>query len=85
MVSEELFMNSMADQIVITEKISQAKNIRDAVGRRYGTILRAEGHLFDLSSPKPLIPPESGRAPPCCGPTGCIHQDRWRRQQGIQA
>ena len=38
----------MADQIVITEKTSQAKDIRTAVGSRYGDILPAEGHLFDL-------------------------------------
>src|SRR5271163_4983776 len=36
----------MADQIVITEKTSQAKDIRSAVGSRYGDILPAEGHLF---------------------------------------
>lgn len=45
-------MNGMADQIVITEKTSQAKDIRDAVGHRYGTILPAEGHLFDLVEPE---------------------------------
>ena len=33
----------MADQIVITEKSSQAKDVRAAVGSRYGEILRAEG------------------------------------------
>ena len=33
----------MADQIVITEKTSQAKDIRTAVGSRYGDILPAEG------------------------------------------
>jgi DNA topoisomerase III len=38
----------MADQIVITEKTSQAKDVRAAVGFRYGDILPAEGHLFDL-------------------------------------
>src|SRR5215475_9755259 len=36
----------MADQIVIAEKTSQAKDIRAAVGSRYGDILPAEGHLF---------------------------------------
>jgi hypothetical protein len=35
----------MADQIVITEKSSQAKDVRAAVGSRYGEILPAEGHL----------------------------------------
>ena len=31
----------MADQIVITEKTSQAKDVRAAVGSRYGDILPA--------------------------------------------
>jgi hypothetical protein len=34
----------MSDQIVITEKTSQAKDVRAAVGSRYGDILPAEGH-----------------------------------------
>src|SRR5215813_3118822 len=46
----------MADQIVITEKTSQAKDIRAAVGSRYGDILPAEGHLFDLLEPEDLVP-----------------------------
>ena len=47
---------SMADQIVITEKTSQAKDIRAAVGSRYGDILPAEGHLFDLLEPEDVVP-----------------------------
>src|SRR3954451_25291187 len=46
----------MADQIVITEKASQAKDVRAAVGSRYGEILPAEGHLFDLLEPKDVVP-----------------------------
>jgi DNA topoisomerase-3 len=46
----------MADQIVITEKTSQAKDIRAAVGSRYGDILPAEGHLFDLLEPEDVVP-----------------------------
>jgi DNA topoisomerase IA len=42
----------MVDQIVITEKTTQAKDIRAAVGSRYGEILPAEGHLFDLLEPE---------------------------------
>ncbi|TDH60823.1 DNA topoisomerase III [Dankookia rubra] len=42
----------MTDQIVITEKTSQAKDVRAAVGSRYGAILPAEGHLFDLVEPE---------------------------------
>jgi hypothetical protein len=46
----------MADQIVITEKTSQTKDIRAAVGSRYGDILPAEGHLFDLLEPEDVVP-----------------------------
>ncbi len=46
----------MAEQIVITEKTSQAKDIREAVGSRYGAILPAEGHLFDLVEPEEVEP-----------------------------
>ena len=46
----------MADQIVITEKNSQAKDVRAAVGARYGTILPAEGHLIDLQEPEDADP-----------------------------
>ena len=46
----------MADQIVITEKTSQAKDVRGAVGSRYGDILPAEGHLFDLVEPEDVMP-----------------------------
>ena len=46
----------MADQIVITEKTSQAKDVRAAVGSRYGEILPAEGHLFDLLEPEDVVP-----------------------------
>jgi hypothetical protein len=46
----------MADQIVITEKSSQAKDVRAVVGSRYGEILPAEGHLFDLLEPGDVVP-----------------------------
>ena len=46
----------MGDQIVITEKTSQAKDVRAAVGARYGTILPAEGHLIDLQEPEEADP-----------------------------
>jgi DNA topoisomerase III len=46
----------MADQIVITEKSSQAKDVRAAIGARYGEILPAEGHLFDLLEPEDVVP-----------------------------
>src|SRR5882757_3828749 len=46
----------MPDQIVITEKSSQAKDVGAAVGSRYGDILPAEGHLFDLLEPEDVVP-----------------------------
>jgi DNA topoisomerase-3 len=46
----------MAEQIVITEKTSQAKDVRAAVGSRYGDILPAEGHLFELLEPEDVVP-----------------------------
>src|SRR5271163_2768727 len=46
----------MADQIVITEKTSQANDVRAAVGSRYGDILPAEGHLLDLLEPEDVVP-----------------------------
>ena len=46
----------LADHIVITEKTSQAKDVRAAVGSRYGDILPAEGHLFVLLEPQVVVP-----------------------------
>ena len=46
----------MTDQIVITEKTSQAKDVRAAVGSRFGDVLPAEGHLFDLLEPEDVVP-----------------------------
>ena len=46
----------MTDQIVITEKSSQAKDLRAAVGSRYGAVLAAEGHLLDLCEPEDANP-----------------------------
>ena len=43
-------------QIVITEKSSQAKDVRAAVGSRYGAILAAEGHLLELCEPEEVNP-----------------------------
>jgi DNA topoisomerase-3 len=46
----------MANQVIITEKTSQAKDVRAAVGNRYGLVLPAEGHLFDLVEPEDVVP-----------------------------
>jgi DNA topoisomerase-3 len=46
----------VTEQIVITEKTSQAKDVRSAVGSRYGDILPAEGHLLDLVEPEDVVP-----------------------------
>ena len=41
---------------MITEKASQARDVRAAVGSRYGTVLAAEGHLLDLCEPEDVNP-----------------------------
>ena len=46
----------MTRQLVITEKASQARDVRAAVGSRYGTVLAAEGHLLDLCEPEDANP-----------------------------
>jgi len=43
-------------QLVITEKTSQARDVRAAVGNRYGQILPAEGHLIELLEPEDVAP-----------------------------
>jgi DNA topoisomerase III len=65
----------MADQIVITEKTSQAKDIRAAVGSRYGDILPAEGHLFDLLEPEDVVPAWKHWSPILLRPEG-LHGTR---------
>ena len=46
----------MTRQVVITEKASQARDVRAAVGSRYGAVLAAEGHLLDLCEPEDANP-----------------------------
>src|SRR5204862_3522661 len=60
----------MADQIVITEKTSQAKDVRAAVGSRYGDVLPAEGHLFDLLEPEDVVPEWKRWSPVLLRPAG---------------
>src|SRR5208337_2443760 len=38
--------------LIITEKASQAKDLRGALGARFGQILPAEGHLLRLAEPE---------------------------------
>src|ERR1019366_5418374 len=40
----------------ITEKSSQARDVRAALGNRYGAILPAEGHLITLLEPEEVNP-----------------------------
>ncbi|MDE2674061.1 MAG: DNA topoisomerase [Paracoccaceae bacterium] len=44
------------NSIVICEKPSQARNLRAAIGTRYGTILAARGHLLTLEEPHEANP-----------------------------
>jgi DNA topoisomerase III len=60
----------LADHIVITEKTSQAKDVRAAVGSRYGDILPAEGHLFDLLEPQDVVPAWKRWSPILLRPNG---------------
>src|SRR3954451_18576474 len=60
----------MADQIVITEKTSQAKDVRAAIGSRYGDILPAEGHLLDLLEPQDVVPAWKSWSPILLRPDG---------------
>jgi DNA topoisomerase-3 len=46
----------VVEQFVITEKSSQAKDVRAAIGSNYGQILPAEGHLLDLQEPEEAVP-----------------------------
>ena len=41
----------MGGSLVIAEKPSQARNLREALGNRYGRILSARGHIFKLAEP----------------------------------
>ena len=60
----------MTDQIVITEKTNQAKDVRAAIGGRYGAILPAEGHLFDLIEPEEVSPDWKRWTPALLRPEG---------------
>jgi hypothetical protein len=40
--------------VIIAEKTSQAKDLRAALGARFGQILPAEGHLLRLANPRRL-------------------------------
>src|SRR3954453_12922925 len=60
----------MPNQIVITEKTSQEKDVRAAVGSRYGHILPAEGHLFDLLEPEDVVPEWKRWSPLLLRPAG---------------
>jgi DNA topoisomerase-3 len=52
----------MADKFVITEKASQAKDVRPALGAQFGFILPAEGRLLDLVEPEEAVPAWKRRA-----------------------
>src|ERR1700738_4591947 len=60
----------MADQIVITEKTSQAKDVRATIGYRYGCFLPAEGHLLDRLEPEDVVPEWRRRSPILLRPEG---------------
>jgi DNA topoisomerase-3 len=71
----------MADQIVITEKTSQAKDVRAAVGSRYGAILPAEGHLLSLVEPEDVVPEWKRWSPVLLRPEGPIKSTTCRSRE----
>src|SRR3712207_4320930 len=60
----------MPDDLVITEKTSQAKDVRAAVGARFGPVLPAEGHLLALLEPEEVAPAWKRWAPVLLRPDG---------------
>tara|TARA_R110002020_G_scaffold260972_1_gene475349 strand:- start:1700 stop:2014 length:315 start_codon:yes stop_codon:yes gene_type:complete len=60
----------VVDQIVITEKSGQAKDVRAAVGSSFGTILPAAGHLLDLEEPEDAAPEWKRWSPVLLRPNG---------------
>ena len=60
----------MSHQIVITEKASQARDVRAAVGGRYGPVLAAEGHLLDFAEPEDVDPAWKRWSPVLLRPDG---------------
>lgn len=51
----------MSRSLVIAEKPSQARNYESALGKRYGDIFAARGHLFTLMNPEEINPAEWGK------------------------
>ena len=60
----------MPDDVVITEKTSQAKDVRAAVGARFGPVLPAEGPLLALLEPEEVVPDWKRWAPVLLRPDG---------------
>src|SRR3712207_4371275 len=60
----------MLADLVITEKTSQARDVRAAVGSRYGAILPAEGHLLTLREPEEVEPAWKRWSPVLLRPDG---------------
>src|ERR687893_1365031 len=60
----------MPDDLVITEKTSQAKDVRAAVGARFAPALPAEGHLLTLLEPEEVDPAWKRWSPVLLRPDG---------------
>ncbi|HYG85593.1 MAG TPA: DNA topoisomerase [Azospirillum sp.] len=56
--------------LIITEKSSQAKDLRTAIGERFGRILPAEGHLLRLAEPEEVNPAWKRWTPTLLKPDG---------------
>jgi DNA topoisomerase-3 len=58
--------------LIITEKTSQAKDLRAAIGARLGQILPAKGHLLRLAEPEEVNADWKSGLAPCLNPMGFI-------------
>jgi DNA topoisomerase-3 len=70
--------------IVIAEKPSQAKLYRAAVGARYGPILPALGHLFELAEPEDVNPEWKTWSVGILRPEGGFYPNRLRKDGGAR-
>ena len=63
--------------LIITEKTSQARDLRSALGDRFGQILPAEGHLLRLAEPHEVEPSWKSWASILLKPAHMTTADEW--------
>ena len=70
--------------LIITEKTSQARDLRAALGDRFGQILPAEGHLLRLAEPHEVNAAWKAWACVLLKPTASIRRSRPKRRQAVE-